>query len=643
MKRNIFIIAMFAVVMIATLRTSEAHAEQAMESFEGHIKVGYHWISLDGGTRSGEYEYFQKSDALSAVIEWDRLPHRFLLEYHSLNEKDFFKSLDYSYGDMVVFNAISRRLFHNLDHYSFGPDDIGTSSPSFTDKNPEDRYFTQNTFNTFFLRLKTPDFPLHVYAEARSLEKEGTVQQRALIGYFTQVDKVSQSRDIDWRTVEFKAGANSHIGSIEADYSHIEKRFEALGQKVLYDSYPAAAGRAAGTYPHNLTPDLDSSSDTIKIHTSHTGRIVAAGTYTRGERENKDSGARIEYWNAAGDLTITPAKGLVFFFKYRHYDLSPDNPATATMAGLSNTYNVRESISSQRDVMTGTIKYRTTEGLTLKGEYSLEKMERDIGPAGNLPAPPTNAPAYWEVEPETTKKIGRIGVSYRVMKKVTARADYSHVEVDDPTYNFDPDKADTAKLSVTWSPSSKFTALVGYSGVREKREGLKPPLAGGDRETSRDQALGSVTVLVGKRSSITTSYAYFRNQADHTLTYNHSDDGSTYTLVMETGVPYDDVAHVGSILLTHALSDAAALTAEATKSFSRGSWRNSGFVSNTTGIAEFSDLKVVEDIYAAGMEVALGKDISAELRYRYIKYNDKINSANDGKTQIGLAYMSIKW
>lgn len=45
----------------------------------------------------------------------------------------------------------------------------------------------------------------------------------------------------------------------------------------------------------------------------------------------------------------------------------------------------------------------------------------------------------------------------------------------------------------------------------------------------------------------------------------------------------------------------------------------------------------------AGVEFALGKDIAAGLRYQYRRYNDRIDGSDDGKTQVGLATMSVKW
>ena len=59
--------------------------------------------------------------------------HRFVLESYRLNDEDYFGEVDYSYRDVVLMNAYTRGLFHNLNHYRFGPDDPATASPSFTD------------------------------------------------------------------------------------------------------------------------------------------------------------------------------------------------------------------------------------------------------------------------------------------------------------------------------------------------------------------------------------------------------------------------------------------------------------------------------------------------------------------------------
>ena len=199
-------------------------------------------------------------------------------------------------------------------------------------------------------------------------------------GYTGGLDLVSQSRDIDWNTQEVRVGVNSHLGPVEFDYNHAEKKFESRGiDRVLYDDY------ALVTVPHNLVPDLKSSSDTVKVHTSLTGRIVAAATYSDGEKKNEDSGAKANFQNTAGDLTLTPVAGLVLALKYRHYDLSVEHSGHGYCSRVSGLhFSVRDSISSQRDVMTGAHSVPTEREDDGQGEYTVDTIERDVWHGADL-------------------------------------------------------------------------------------------------------------------------------------------------------------------------------------------------------------------------------------------------------------------
>ena len=115
------------IILFILLWASFAAAQQDMTiadtagldaHFDGHVRFGYRWVSLDGNPRAAEYEYLHSSAVGSLNFEWDPLPHRFMLESYYLNEKDFFNDFDYAYSDMIMFNMNARSLFHNLDHYS---------------------------------------------------------------------------------------------------------------------------------------------------------------------------------------------------------------------------------------------------------------------------------------------------------------------------------------------------------------------------------------------------------------------------------------------------------------------------------------------------------------------------------------------
>lgn len=632
----------FFLIMTLLLWTGAAAAQEmaAGEPLEADIRVGGLFVQPEkNAAMAAKYDYLHSSGVGAANIEWDLLPHRFKLDSYYLNQKDYFADMDYSWKDVIVFNFLLRGAFHNLHHLNIGEDDPLTAHPSFIDRDPSALYGVGTSITRTFLRFKAPDFPLHVYAEARQIDREGTVQQRFLdINNAFPPDKVSDSRVLDTHGTEVTVGANSHLGPVELDYNHTQRKVEEKGDKVLSDPYLIGTNE----FSHNKIPELSASADSVKLHTSFTGRLVAAATYVNGDKKNKDSETRADYSMAAGDVTWIPVNDLAVFVKYRHYEQDLDNPETVitTIAAGPTIYNVRDSLNTQRDVITATARYRVTDRLAVKAEGNIEAFEREMGPRGvDIATPPANIAASWNLPTETTKSTAKVGAAYRISKRLLARADYSHLFVDNPAYETDPDKADYLKGTVTWTPARTVNVMVGYNGAREKRDVLDAPLAGGEREASRDQALGSVTFLLGKRSSASASYGYFKTKVEQGITYRDPADESH----LERDVPYSDKAQTGSVVLTHSPQDGVNIALEAKRTYAKGSWRNSGSVANTGGIADLSDLEVVEGEYTAELDVQYTRELGYELRYRLLETDDKLDNEMDGAVKTLLAVVSMKW
>ncbi len=632
MKKIIVTIAVLMLWASAVRAQQAASPESETVAPEVRLGGGYYGMTQDGNPMAAEYQYLKSSPSGILDLEWDPLPHRLVVESYFLNPKDYFGEMDYSYRDTVVFNAYMRGLFHNLQHYKFGPDDPTTLSPSFTDLDPLGLYGIENQLNRAFVRFKTPDFPLHFYATVRTIDREGIIQQRFMASGI--MNEVSQPRRVDWNTKEYQVGMNTHLNWLEADYSHMEKKFEDAGDKVLYDTSSGTA------LPHNLVPDLKSSSDTVKLHTSYSGRFVMAGTYSNGERENEDSGAKVKFTNTAGDLMYMPVTSVILSLRYRHFDQDATTPETVTATGLGTFTVLRDSISSKRDVVSAVIRYRTTDRLTLKGEYTGETTDRTNTVA-------TGLPDTWRVPASTTKSTVKVGFNYRMLKQMIFRGDYSAVSVDNPAYATDPDKAHNARVAMIWSPSLKFNTMLSYGMVRESRSDLanstltKGTLDGGDRDAKRDQALASATVMLTRRSSLTASYAMYKNRVDQTVALQDTSG----LFVLEPAVPYGDTSHVGSLALTVAPKDGMNVTGSASRSYSRGSFRLSGAdgVTNVSGIGELSDLKVIDTVYAAGVEMQFTRYVSGDVRYQYRRYDDQIDDAQDGTMKLIMATMALKW
>lgn len=620
MNKIIYLIALLVLLAPPVGAQERGGLYKLATPFEGDLALGYRWNMTSGNPMAGEYQYQHSSVAGSALIEYDPLPNRFLLESYYENSKDYFAELDYSYGDMVMLTVMTRSLFHNTDHYAIGG---STTGMTVTDLDPADEYGTSNAMNRAQVRFKTPDFPFHIYLEAKSQEKHGSYQQR-FMNSFTSGDKMSRTREIDWETEEAKATVNSHLSWVEVEYSHATKKFADTKNKDLTDT-------GAITYTHNLVPDVESSTDTIKVHTSHTGRIAAAATYASGERENKDSGAKSTFTNAAGDISWIPTKDLTVAVKYRHYAVDADNADTVTSVSLlgMTTYNVRNAISYTKDIMTGLVRYRATKDLTLRGEVGLEDLQRDWGTA------------TWALDEKVSRTTMRLGATYRLTNRIMLRGDISRQSASVPGDSVDntyPETSDQARATVTWTPKSWFTMLLTGGTVREERSDLGAPFT--DKRTSeRNRFLGSFTFLAGRSTTITPSYSFFQNKQDGPIAYTEVSSAIT----AETGVPYADVSHVVALAASHAMADSLIFTLETTKGWSRGSWQNAGVVAGSGGIADLTTLRLEETTAGADLEIRVTKYLGYELRYQIRKLDDKLDDTQDGTNQIALAALTLKW
>ncbi|MBI5641497.1 MAG: MtrB/PioB family outer membrane beta-barrel protein, partial [Nitrospirae bacterium] len=492
---------------------------------EIYLYGGYRFVDLDGSARADEYEYLHDAIMLGGEIKAFKFPHRFHLEIEMKNRKDYFGDMSYSYEDIVLFRGINRTIFHNLDNIILLDLNPSSANPGVDVRDSGTQYGIKTGMNTVFLRFKTHDFPFHVYLDGGYLVKEGSQQQRFLLGSGgnNNIIRTSQSRNIDWKTQNMTIGMNSHLGPVEIDISHGEKRFDTGGTAVFFDSYTATTGtgaRAAGVYPHNLIPELKGSTNTLKLHTSYTGGLVASATFSRTDRENRDSRAKADYLLGAGEITWVASPKLSLFIKYRHKETDLDNPESVTTSDRTNaantyTYAVESSITSITDVLTGVVRYRPMPGLTLRADYIYEDIRR-------------NHVEELRLEHATQKNTASLAADMRIIKGLSIKAKYMHKDINNPAYNIDPDYSDEGRLSVSWMPVSRLSTLISYIVTKEKRSDLHfletsgSVTRGEKRDVKRDRLLGSVTVSLLKYLSATATYSYIHNNTRQDIEYHDS-------------------------------------------------------------------------------------------------------------------------
>jgi predicted porin len=620
---------------------------------------GYRIVSLSGSTRADEYDYLHNSVSLGGELKIFSFPHRLHLDVDFRNKKDYFVDISYAYRDLVLFRGINRTLFHNLDNITLEGPPPDHFTPSGTPVAPSgtlavyvqdagQKYGVRWGMSTVFLRFKTPDYPFHVYLDGRIIDRDGAMQQRFLggSGSGTNVVRVSKARNVDWGTKELTVGTNTHLGPLEIDLSHGEKRFDPGDNSVLYDAYTEAgiggATRIADTFPHNLVPELTGSSNTIKIHTSYTGRIVASATFTKIDRENKDSGAKAGYFIGAGEVTWTAATNLAVFVKYRHKEADIDNPLTVTTDNVcapsnnsGGTYQcfVRPSVSSMSDIASATVRYRPFRGLTLRAEYDYDRIRRE-----NF--------EEWGLPEKTQHNTASLSADMRITRNVTLRANYAHKEVNDPAYNIEPNHSDGGQATLSWMPAQRITAFVSYGIAKEKRDDLHTE--GGEdaknRDVLRDHAIAAVTYLVSGKLSLTASYSYIHDKIRQDIVVFDSAD----TAQVDAVVPDTDLARSYGLTMNYIPTDRITLGAGVSYTLSSGAFSPTlPILLQPVSVAGLSALRTRETDYSLSGQYRFGNGFSAGVQYRFIDFNDVLDhpwdDVQDGRAHIVLLTLSKKW
>lgn len=627
------------------------------------LKGGYSFVGLSGSSRAGEYEYLHDSVVGAGELAAFPFPHRIHLDLEYLNGKDNFGDLSYAYRDMVLSRVITRSLFHNLDNFRLVDLDPSNpppfpdpaegldwiASPRVRVQDAAERYGIRDSITSYFLRLKTPNYPLHLYLDGQYVDKDGDVQQRFLggSGFFNDLERVSRRKDVHWRSSDITVGANSHLGPVEVDLSHSEKRFRAGGpDDVQVDAFgqadygPGTVVRQAGDYPHNLLPDLEGSTNRLKLHTSYTGKIVASATLSDTDRRNNLSGAKAGEFLGAAEVTWMPLTRVTFVLRYRHRERDADTPS-----GLADGYyglstnptplaDIRPSISYRTDRLTGDLRYRAFKGVTFYLGYSFKDISRDNT-------------EDWLVPADTRENAVTLKARARLLRGLGLTASFRHLEVENPAYNASPDRGNYAAASLSWTPVARLTAFLSYHMDREERDSAFLSTSASGRDAHRDRIRGSVTFAASEDLSLTASYAYFHDRISQGLEYGNLLDPDNPFI--DAGVPYRDTARNYMLGVACRPLKALSLNADVSHTRSRGSFSPGLDVAlDPVSVASFTDLRLRETVYDLSAEYALRGGWGVGVRYRYSDFDNLLENPEnpdlfDGTAQLAMLTLSKKW
>jgi hypothetical protein len=589
---------------------------------EGSFYFGYRFLSQEDSLKAAEYVYPHSSVTFGMDLLAGPLPHRYHLNGEFLSKYDFYADTGYAYKDLVLFRDILVGVHHNLDHFNY---QYPGSPPSITymDRNHGDNYFVDYVNNLFSLRLKAPDFPFHTFFKHRFVEREGEVEERFVLGNFGHLTKTSETRSIDWKSNAITLGANSHLGPIEIEYAYDQADFDPGRDNVLYDPYSPAftLPGPVDIYPHGVVPETELSANTLKLHTSYTGGIVASATLSNMSQQNNYSGAESTTWKGAFDFSWRPDPVIGLFFKYRHKDLDLDNPEMVTINGTVNTlsFPVRKGISYDKDQFFLTARYKPMTSLSLLSTYEFSRIDR-----GNIDE--------WAVLPEQTDRHNlNLTAHARPLKTLKLKAVYDYTHYDNPAYNTEPDNGNRLRLSATYLPVPWMTAYVNYVLAVTDRDDLRYidhisrlVLEGGERDGRTDHFLGSLSFLVTPKASLTASWSYNRWKIEQDLTYGQWGGIPYY----DSGVPYTDESHTLSLSGHYLLRKDLTLTADLSYTIAEGEY-NPGvnIQGDPSSLALFSSMETTETIVSVELAKKVFQDWEVGLKFYADFYNDEFSDS----------------
>lgn len=477
--------------------------------------------------RATEYDSDDSSLIIGGRVEAYPLPQRFYFDANVEGADHWFGELRHSYTDIYQLRVLSRRFVHNLDNLALYDLDPAPTQTEVSRLDLGKEYSLGIDINQFRLRLKTPNFPFHLYTVGEVVRRNGERQQRFLGDSPVPParPRVSKAMAVDQETKTIALGANSHLRWLEIDLSHSWQQFDSgVADRYRYLASPPV--RPAGDYVHNALPVLKTSSNTLKLHTTQTGKVVATATLADITRTNETSDRyEIEAEKRLGhtDLLWTPWANMVLGTKYRRQESSGSGPASIISPWNSAVLPVKSGVEGGTETATAFIRYNPIRTVTLKGQYSIEHRDRDLDSALD-----------WHLAEEKDINTFDAGVTWRLRHEARLRVNYRLTDTDvEPgmvpaIFNNNPERTHQVTADISYSPQAATTLLLSVLLKDDTADDLSvlyhnfigfvptsdfvPVSDAGVKATNYDafwqRYLASITHACTERLSVTGSYVY---------------------------------------------------------------------------------------------------------------------------------------
>ena len=627
----------------------------------GSVSAGYRALSFDRyAGRAAEYTDLHSSPTFGAMYSIMGKDHKFAVEGSYITDRDYHGDLTYDYMGAYRLHLRTESLFHNLDHQQLA----APASISLSDSDPAARYGIRVEQDLAAMRIRLGNNPLHLNLGYWRLYKKGTSQQIFADHAFNPVGAAnaiySKSSPVDSQTHEGKLGFDAHIGPLDLIYDFTIRQFTdhaGVNRAPFIDRADAALpfNRAAGSLEHNDALESRYLSHTVKLHTEQTGGIVAAASYSYGQRKNLSSlsdvsgvnGLSTTLQNAAGDFVYTPCKEFSLAVRFRHQEIDRDTASNLVYSPATpSLIPVLPAIDTTKDIVSTTLSIRPVDILTVKGEYRGEFTRRDNVDSWNRPGEVVSM----SIPENTATHRGILTLLSRPVKGLRIKARYSYTTTDNPAYGTSADERHEGQLLAVYSVKDRWGVTANYQNSYEENNSkeiatldlVNPSQSYSlPRERRSINATATVWGSIMQQLTLSGSAGLLRTKTDQDVLFAGTQTGSVaasnYTsqaVLYSINAAYRATEKLGLNLMFQQVRS----NAEFDPAFLQYPVNNS-----TDGVKSISWLKTVENSVNFSADYALARNISCGVAYSYHSYNDDRSSAYDGSLHSVTGTLTAKW
>ena len=659
---------------IETPDISEVDAVTQERVVETHqyasVQSGYRFITPDGPVAAAS-PYGRLKSGVNGGFSAGTLGAdlKLTVDGSFLHEDDYHTALFFDYGGLARFHAESIALWHNLLREEVNP---GTLELRTLDKNVT--YGTRTAITQAETRIKLGNNPIHLNLGYWELKREGYQQLRFSDHYFgtTANSVITEANRINSITREGNIGLDAHLGLINFSYGFRIRDFSNEAADPRYTFTNNAGGTLTpGSQAHDVVPDNQVTSHTIKLFSDLSGGLVGTASYNLTQRENNgghgDTVASEHpgdvIHSAAGDLTYTPSKLYSLALKYRHREIDRDTPASlyypysnipASPSGVYTTTTgellVRPSISSVKDTLIFSATFRPAPKVIYRLEYNAELETRDnvrdaLAAAGS--------PTAIHSDSRQTH-TGTATFYWKPVTGVKVNASYSYATCDNPSYGASFSDRHIGKLLVTYTANGKWGATGSFIAQNESGEqtvSTVSPAPVAAYESPRENRTGSANASVWfsplERLTVTTHYSYLEADTNQSTLYSNLIADSSPLVVTN----YHSSSHVYGIDAVYSVAEPLdiSLSFQQVRSQARYAVPDRTFTLagvtgefSTAGITDLTRLTSTETGVSARMDWRINALLGCSLDYSFKMYKSG-QTLYDGSVHSTIVALKARW